>query len=70
MYLNISRGMFAFPNISIQGTKEKLGKRSQNSLLYPKKDLPKRSGRVKVAWSISESWKTAVPEEEMEPFRE
>ena len=70
MYTNISRGMMAFPNISIDGTKEKLGKRADNRILYPKKDLPIRSGLVQVAWSISEAWKTNVPNDEIEPFRE
>ena len=70
MYTNVSRGMFSFPNISIEGTKEKLGGRSSNSIRYPKKDLPQRSGLVQVAWSISEARDTKIPEAEIEPFRE
>ena len=70
MYTNVSRGMFSFPNMSIEGTKEKLSGRASNSIRYAKKDLPKRSGLIQVAWSISEARDTKVPEEEIEPFRD
>jgi hypothetical protein len=70
MYTNVSRGMFSFPNISMEGTKEKLGSRASNSIRYFKNELPIRSGLVQVAWSISEARDTKVPEDETEPFRE
>ena len=70
MYTNISHGMMSFPNISIEGTKEKLGGRAANRILYPEKYFSLQSGFVRVAWSISEAWKTNVPKDEIEPFRE
>jgi hypothetical protein len=62
--------VFSFPNMSIEGTKEKLDTRARNSIRYPKKDLPMRSGLVRVAWSISEARDTKVPKDEIEPFQE
>ncbi|CAB4021185.1 adhesion G -coupled receptor L3-like, partial [Paramuricea clavata] len=70
MYTNSSGGVFSFPNISMEGTKEKLGSRASNSIRYFRNDLPIRSGRVRVAWSISEARDTKVPEDETEPFRD
>ncbi|XP_028393850.1 adhesion G protein-coupled receptor L1-like [Dendronephthya gigantea] len=70
MYTNISRGVFSFPNMSQEGVRGKVGARALNSIMYPKKDLPLRSDLIQVAWSISETSLTKVPEEEIEPFRD